>query len=100
MNYELIKTVRFFPVLLILFFCNQTFAQINTVVHGKVTDANGQPISGASILIKGTNAGTSSDNEGNFTISVPNQKSAVVISSVGFPAQEITVGNRTNLNVQ
>ena len=40
-------------------------------VSGKISDASGAPIQGANILVKGTNVGTTSDADGNFTINVP-----------------------------
>ena len=46
----------------------------NTTVNGKVTDESGNPIAGASVLVKGTKTGTNSDAQGNFTIAVQANK--------------------------
>lgn len=59
-------------------------------VEGKVVDANGVPLAGASIVEKGTNNGVVADFDGNFKISVANNNSIIVVSYVGFATQEVT----------
>ena len=68
-------------------------------VTGKVTDAKNSPIPGASILQKGTSFGTTSDVNGDFKINVESEKSVLTISSIGYKAKEITVGNQTVINI-
>ncbi len=63
-------------------------------VRGKVKDDKGQPLVGASILVKGTQNGTKSDAAGNFSISAP-VNSKLVISFVGFTTKELTVTSAT-----
>jgi TonB-linked SusC/RagA family outer membrane protein len=88
-------------MLLILIFCvTAVFAQSNIRVTGKVTDDKDAPVVGASVLIKGTTNGATTDESGNFAIDVPNAQTVLVISSVGFTTQEITVGSRTAINVK
>jgi TonB-linked SusC/RagA family outer membrane protein len=67
-------------------------------VTGKVTDASGLAIPNASVKIKGTNTGTTADENGLFSLMVP-PKSTVIISGIGFEPKEITVGSLENLNV-
>ena len=68
-------------------------------IKGKITDGEGQPLEGATILVKGTNNGTKSDANGNFSIDAePN--STLVISYVGFETTEVKIGNQTNISVQ
>ena len=67
-------------------------------VTGKVTDANGSPVPNASVKIKGTNTGTTADENGLFSLSVP-AKATLIISGVGFEPKEITVGSLENLSV-
>lgn len=71
---------------------------VDVRVTGKVVSATGQPIPGASVSVKGSNAGTSTDAEGNFAITVP-ENAVLVISSVGFELQEVPVNGRTTINV-
>ncbi|MFT4017732.1 MAG: TonB-dependent receptor [Agriterribacter sp.] len=69
-------------------------------ISGKVTNsASGQPIQGATINIKGSTTGTVSDAEGAFTITVPNEKSVLIITSVGFDPVEISAEGRDVISV-
>ncbi len=76
-----------------------TFGQSSKVVTGKVTDGNGEAVIGASVAVKGTTKGASTDVSGNFKIEVPNNSTTLVISFVGYDTQEIVVGNRTNFDI-
>lgn len=71
---------------------------IDVRVTGKVVSATNQPIPGVSVSLKGSSAGTSTDAEGNFAITVPDN-STLVFSSVGFEPQEVPVNNRTSINI-
>ncbi|HRP31566.1 MAG TPA: TonB-dependent receptor [Agriterribacter sp.] len=67
-------------------------------ISGKVTNgADGQPIPGVTVSIKGTNTATVSDGEGIFSITVPNDNAVLLISSVGFDVIEIAVGGKTSI---
>ena len=75
--------------LLILFCFLHTMAQQRTVT-GKVTDAaTGNPVLGATVSVSGSNVATTTNGDGNFTISVPKPNSRLVISNVGFEPQVI-----------
>jgi TonB-linked SusC/RagA family outer membrane protein len=67
-------------------------------VTGKITSDNGEALPGVTILVKGTTNGVTTDVNGNYTVTVPNDNSVLVISSVGFTKQEVTVGNRTSIS--
>ncbi|MDP4262771.1 MAG: TonB-dependent receptor [Bacteroidota bacterium] len=69
------------------------------VVRGKVTGEGGAPIAGASVQVKGTKTGTTTDNEGNFAISVPNANVTLIISSVGYDTKEIALEGKTDITV-
>src|SRR5256714_5699825 len=68
-------------------------------VPGRVLDASGQPLPGVSVTIKGTQIGATTDANGNFSITVPDENAKLVFSYVGFDSKEITVGKSTTLNV-
>lgn len=68
-------------------------------VSGAVTDPSGFPVSGATVLLKGTNTGIATDFDGRYTITVPNPENVLVFSFLGFEAQEIMVGNQTTIDV-
>lgn len=68
-------------------------------IKGSVKDDNGEVIVGASITIKGTNRGTTSNIDGSFSLSVPEESSLLVISFVGFENQEVSIGNKTTFDI-
>jgi iron complex outermembrane receptor protein len=62
-------------------------------ITGKVIDQKtGSSIFGVSVTVKGGTIGTSTDNDGNFSISVPNDASVLVISAIGYSSREVAVG--------
>lgn len=67
-------------------------------VRGKVTDSNGEPLIGVSILIKGSATGTTTDLEGEFVLDVPDD-AILVFSYIGFESQEIEVNGRTSIQI-
>ena len=70
-------------------------------ISGRVTSAqDGQPIPGVNIVVKGTTNGVSTDANGNYSIAIPNQNAVLLLTSIGLVTQEVTVGNRTIVNVQ
>lgn len=74
-----------------------SFAQ-NVTVRGKITKDDGQPLPGATVIVKGTRNGTTTDNQGNFQLSAPGD-ATLVISSIDFTTREIKVNNQSTLNV-
>ncbi|MCM4170697.1 SusC/RagA family TonB-linked outer membrane protein [Arenibacter sp. TNZ] len=67
-------------------------------ITGTVTDEDGVPLSGASVMVKGTTNGVVADFDGNFTIDV-DSGSILVVSYVGFETKEITIGLQNKLNI-
>ena len=72
---------------------------VDVVIKGKVTGEGGTPLLGASVQIKGTNIGTSTNIDGNFSITAANANVTLVISSVGYDIQEIPLGGRTEVDI-
>ncbi|GAB4044336.1 SusC/RagA family TonB-linked outer membrane protein [Spirosoma litoris] len=68
-------------------------------VQGKVIDEKGEGLPGVSIVIKGTQKGTTTDAEGMYKLDVPNPAAILIFSFVGYLPQEVTVGNRTVVDV-
>jgi hypothetical protein len=60
-------------------------------ISGKILNAAGVPIPNASVLIRGNSAGTSSDESGNFTISVSAKTKALVVSSINYSTTEVNI---------
>ena len=71
------------------------------IIKGKITDAStGSPLSGASVSVKGSSKVVLSDASGNFSISVVDSKSILLVSFVGFNTQEVIVGKSSTIDVQ
>ncbi len=77
----------------------QNILQQSQPVKGTVTGKNGEPIPGATVLIKGAMAGTVTDFDGNFQLSDVPGDAILVFSFVGFQPQEIPVAGKSTINV-
>ena len=69
-------------------------------ITGQVVDALNESMPGVNVQVKGTTNGTITNIDGKFSISVPNSKSVLVFTFIGYSKQEIVVGNQTKINVQ
>jgi TonB-dependent starch-binding outer membrane protein SusC len=89
-------------ILLYLFIFLSMGAWAQKKITGKVTDfSTSETLPGVNVLVKGdVNTGTVTDIDGRFTITVPNEKSTLTFSFIGFTSQEVTVGKQTVINVQ
>ena len=74
-------------------------AQKNISVKGKITDENNQPVQRASVTVKGSSGGVTADDNGEFTISAP-ENGVLVISAINFGTHEVDVKNNTELNIK
>ena len=75
-------------------------AQKGITVRGTVLDSNGETIIGASVTLKGNNSvGTISDIDGNFVLTVPSEKSVLIVSYVGMKPQEVKVASKGLIKV-
>lgn len=92
------KLMAFAAVFFLLLATIPSIAQNSNRVKGRVTNADGQAVSGASVAVKGTNTGTTADDNGNFEITVP-ANGTLVISAINFTTREIKVNNRTTVDV-
>ena len=70
----------------------------NINVHGVVKDQTGETVIGATVIEKGTNNGTVTDFDGNFSLSVP-ANATLSISFIGFATQEIPVAGKTDFSI-
>ncbi|MEH6406036.1 MAG: SusC/RagA family TonB-linked outer membrane protein [Leeuwenhoekiella sp.] len=90
-----------FSVILTLFLAlvaQVSFAQTKTI-SGTVTDASSVPLPGVNILVEGTNTGTQTDFDGNYSISA-SVGDVLTFSYVGFSEQQFTVGSSSTIDVQ
>jgi len=68
-------------------------------ITGQVVDDTGQPVPGVNVLVKGTTTGTTTDANGTYSLSVPNDATTLVFSFIGYASQEVSIDNRTSINV-
>jgi TonB-dependent starch-binding outer membrane protein SusC len=98
---RLLSAWKIKALLLALIFMHSfySFAQTRQTVSGKVTAGSDKsPLPGVSILVKGTTNGVATDANGNYSLQAA-PTDVLVVSFIGFVAQEVTVGNRTTLNI-
>ncbi len=77
-----------------------SFPQQKTVrIQGKVSDEDGAPLPGVTVLIKGTTLGTATDMDGKYSLSVPEGNYILLFTMVGMKTQEVTLKNQTELNI-
>jgi TonB-linked SusC/RagA family outer membrane protein len=85
------------PAILLLF-SSSLLAQTKTVT-GRVTEAGGSGVPGVTVTARGENRATTTNENGNFSISVNSNATTLIFSSVGYTTQEIRVGDRASLDV-
>lgn len=78
---------------------NSITANRQNVINGSVKDAQGGPLPGVNVIVKGTKIATTTDNDGKFTIRGTNSNSILVFSYIGYNTQEWKAGNGTVLNI-
>ncbi len=77
----------------------QGYAQQRNI-SGKITDDKGEPISNASVLVKGTRNGTTTAQDGTFTMTIPNAAKMLVVSSIGMTEQQVAINNNSTFNLK
>jgi TonB-linked SusC/RagA family outer membrane protein len=74
-------------------------APADITVTGRVNDESGEALPGVSVLIKGTQRGTTTDQNGSYSLTVENTDATLVFSFVGYVPQEVAVGNRSSIDI-
>ncbi|GAB3911426.1 TonB-dependent receptor [Larkinella knui] len=75
-------------------------AVVDESISGKITDEKGEGLPGVSLIVKGTTRGTTTDNNGQYKLTVPDGKAVLIVSFVGYQRQEITINNRSVIDIQ
>jgi len=74
-------------------------AQAQKTITGKITDDKSNPVTGASVVVKGGKTGTTTDASGNFSLNVPSGTTAITVSYVGFASQDVDVSSSSAITV-
>ncbi|MER3464623.1 MAG: hypothetical protein C4329_09710 [Chitinophagaceae bacterium] len=91
------KIIICFLPLVLLFFSFQFLA--SRTVSVLVTDESGQPIANAAVVMNGSKSGTVTNVNGSYPIVIPNEKTTLVYSAVGYETKEVKVKDQTTINV-
>jgi TonB-linked SusC/RagA family outer membrane protein len=68
-------------------------------ITGTVNDDSGLPLPGASVLVKGSNSGATTDFDGNFSLTVKGSAAILVVSYIGFETKNVTIGNKSTFKI-
>jgi len=85
------------PILLLVL--SQSLLAQKTIT-GKINDSkDGSPLPGVSVVAKGSGTGTTTKTDGTYSLSVPSNTNAIVVSSVGYASQEVNISGKTSVDV-
>src|SRR5882762_2582004 len=84
----------------LLLFAGSALAQGDKKITGSVKDEKGLPMAGASVSIKGTSKGTTTDSSGNFSITASETNSVLVIAFLGYETRQIGTAGGAVFNIQ
>lgn len=77
----------------------QAMAQGGSWIEGKVTDSAGEPLIGATVLVKDTNAGVTTSVDGTFRLNLPTKNAVLQVSFMGYETKEIATVSRSQFNI-
>ncbi|MBN7813214.1 SusC/RagA family TonB-linked outer membrane protein [Algoriphagus sp. H41] len=93
------KALLFVVALFTMILSYEVSAQQRVITGTVISEEDGMGLPGATVLVKGTTVGTTTDLDGNYSINVPAGSDVLIFSFVGLKTQEEAVGNRTVVNV-
>ncbi|WP_439480955.1 SusC/RagA family TonB-linked outer membrane protein [Algoriphagus formosus] len=93
------KALLFVVALFTMTLSYEVSAQQRVITGQVISDEDGLGLPGATVLVKGTTVGTTTDLDGNYSISVPDGGTVLIFSFVGLETKEEVIGNRSVINV-
>lgn len=91
---------RLSMLLIVIVLCIGTALAQNTVSGSVVSQDDGQPVTGATVIVEGTHLGTTTNSEGHFTLSVPSLTVTLKISYLGMNTETVQVGGKSNIQIK
>ncbi|GAB3254581.1 TonB-dependent receptor [Larkinella harenae] len=98
-NYYLRPTPSVAALALLCLLTFTAWAQERKVSGSVIDGTDKSPLPGVNVLVKGTTIGMSTDANGRFTLNVPANSNVLTISAIGYEAQDVTLGNRSDITV-
>ena len=83
----------------LLLFCTTPVFGQGIPITGTVTDKNGESVPGVNVTVRGTSIGTVTGADGKYSVNIPNRNAVLEFSFLGYKSQEMSVGNRTQIDV-
>jgi TonB-dependent starch-binding outer membrane protein SusC len=93
------RLLKRISVLLLCVTLTQLAFSQTKVITGTIIDDKGSPVAGATVSVKGGRGGTTTDASGNYSLTVPAAAKTVVVSSVGYNPQEVSIVDRTTVSI-
>ncbi len=93
------RLLKRLSVLLLCVSLTQLAFSQTKVITGTIIDERGAPIAGATVSVKGTKGGTTTDASGKFSLTVPTSAKSVVVSSVGYNPQEVDISDKATVSI-
>jgi TonB-linked SusC/RagA family outer membrane protein len=85
---------------LLMFMSMATFAVSQRTITGMISSPDGEPLVGASVVVKGTSVGALTDVDGKFSLAVPKEAQSLVFSFVGYQTQEVPLGSSNEFSIK
>jgi TonB-linked SusC/RagA family outer membrane protein len=93
-----LNLLKYLSIVVLFLLSNTQLSAQESSISGVISDDDANPLPGVNVFIKGTNVGTATDFDGNYSISV-NTGDVLLFSFVGFSSQEVTVGDENTIDV-
>ena len=92
------KRINILFLLILAIATNMIYALNTDIISGRVSSSIGEPMIGASVMVKGTTNGTITDLDGNFKVEA-SSTATLIISYVGYVTQEVQIAGRKAVNI-
>ncbi len=92
------KKMQCLILMLVFFTCGNVMAQ--KTITGKITDKAGEPLNGVSVVTNNKKAGTTTKENGTYSIEVPSSSSSLVFSFVGYASQTVSISGKSAVNIE